>query len=228
MMSSQNAAILREDDARRGVGRRRHGKDAAQQHRRNRRKDRHRTHRPLERPKGPRRQAVNDGKPWRGGYRDNAIPKWPSAVSSLCRPQIHLYGGDQQPQGRAPWASRKLGYGTQKTSHSKLYARGKLTENPEFQGAPAAERTAPVVYSSFDPSRWQQLHRDLDIARTIKAARPRARQNSGTVPDVARRLAPRGPHMPRAHGYAVDFNGGGIRLRPVPRTRSERRARHKS
>ncbi len=162
----------------------------------------------LERPKGPDGKPINDGKPWRGGYRENAYRVAFCGFFPYADPKYTCMVVISNPKGakRGPAVSSGT---VLKNVALKLYARGKLTENPEFQECPAAERTAPVVYSSFDPSRWQQLHRDLDIARTIKLRDPAPDQNSGTVPDVRGVSLREALTCLEAHGYAVDFNGVG-------------------
>lgn len=89
----------------------------------------------------------------------------------------------------------------------KLFARGKLEPDPEL--APATTKSTPTVYSSFNDERNAILHGDLHLGNTKTIRRPSPEREAGTVPDVKGVSLREAVTTLEAAGYAVDFSGIG-------------------
>ena len=89
----------------------------------------------------------------------------------------------------------------------KLFARGKLSDDPDF--TPSEQKDTPTVYASFNNDRNSTLHTSLRLGNTRKISSPSKDTEENQVPDV------RGVSIREAlttleeHGYAVKFSGVG-------------------
>lgn len=162
----------------------------------------------LERPRDKDGKPINDGKKWRGGYLDGhyrvtfcgffpyANPKY-TCIVVINDPKLPL-------RGPAVSAGTVL-----KNVALKLYARGMLSDNPEFQDTHAASDKGPVLYSSYDAQRNVHLCNDLSITHPTAFRRPSTACEAGVVPDVRGVGIREALTRLEAMGYAVNFDGVG-------------------
>ncbi len=98
----------------------------------------------------------------------------------------------------------------------KLYARGMLSEDPDFAAGASGQAAGPTVYSSFNPERNATLHADLNLGATKAIRRPQQDIPAGHVPDVRGVSLREALTTLEAAGYAVDFKGVGYVSAQVP------------
>lgn len=92
----------------------------------------------------------------------------------------------------------------------KLYARGMLDENPQFQPEPqAGTESRPLVHTSLDRTRSNELLNSLHTNNARSFQLPARNYPAGQVPDVKGVNFREALNILEAAGYAVDFTGAG-------------------
>ncbi len=159
--------------------------------------------------KRPRVDANGDSiklPPFKGGYLDGRYRVTFCGFFPYENPKYTCIVVINDPRGalRGPAVSAGM---VLKNVALKLFARGKLSDDPDF--TPSEQKDTPTVYASFNNDRNSTLHTSLRLGNTRKISSPSKDTEENQVPDV------RGVSIREAlttleeHGYAVKFSGVG-------------------
>ena len=91
----------------------------------------------------------------------------------------------------------------------KLNARGMLADDPQMTATGSAPHDVPTVYSSFNRERNSTLHADLRLGATRAIRHPEAASGAGRVPDVKGVSLREALSTLEGAGYSVRFEGVG-------------------
>ncbi|MCH5221250.1 MAG: transpeptidase family protein [Muribaculaceae bacterium] len=103
----------------------------------------------------------------------------------------------------------------------KLYARGMLSDDPTLAEAAPGTKKGPTVYSSFNNERNATLHSDLLLGETRAIKKPSDVGGENIVPDVKGVSLREALERLEGAGYSVDFTGVGYVSSQTPEAGSK-------